>query len=171
MDRRKDRAVKATENIVLVALNLIETKTAARHYETSIACHIATGSDMGDMSHRMKQMNEILRAAEIYIDRSVSKFLQERLPSTHLPPHFYVSCDKSTIHSITNQAIMLCPLVEGRRRAIPVSASKVYSVSKEDEESTIPGACAPELANSVYDSIKSTYGLKEDALSASWQGT
>ena len=172
MDRRKDRAVKATENIVLVALNLIETKTAARHYETSIACHIATGSDMGDMSHGRKQMNEILRAAEIYIDGSVSKFLQEPLPSTHLPPHFYVSCDKSTIHRITNQAIMLCPLVEGRRCAIPVSASKVYSVSKEDEESNeVSGACAPELANSVFDSIKSTCGLKEDALSASWQGT
>lgn len=173
MDRRKDRAIKATENIVLVALNLIETKTAARHYETNIACHIATGSDMGDMSHGRKQMNEVLRAAEIHIDRSVSKFLQESLPSTHLPPHFHVCCDKSTIHRITNQAIMLCPLVEGRRRAIPVSASKVYSVSKENEESTneVSGACAPELANSVYDSIKSTYGLKEDALSASWQGT
>ena len=159
MDRRKDQAVKATENIVLVALNLIETKTAA-------------GSDMGDMSHGRKQMNKILRAAEIYIDKSVSKFLQEPLPSTHLPPHFYVSCDKSTIHRIINQAIMLCPLVEGRRHAIPVSASKVYSISKEDGESNeVSGACAPELANSVFDSIKSTNGLKENGLSASWQGT
>ena len=117
------------------------------------------------MSHGRKQMNEILRAAEIHIDRSVSKILQEPLPSTHLPPHFYVSCDKSTIHRITNQSIMLCPLVEGRRRAIPVS------VSKEDKELTneVSGACAPELANSVYNSMKSTYGMKEDALSALWR--
>ena len=113
MDRRRDRAVKATENIVLVALNLIETKTAAQHYETSIACHITTGSDMGDMSHGRKQMNEIMRAAEIHVDRSIREFLLTPLPSTHLPPHFYVSCDKSTIHRVTNQAIMLCPVVQG----------------------------------------------------------
>ena len=113
MDRRKDRAVKATENIVLVALKLIETKTAAHHYETSIACHIATGSYMGEMSHGRKQMNEIMRAAEIHVDRSIREFPLTPLPSTHLPPHFYVSCDKSTIHRVTNQAIMLCPVVQG----------------------------------------------------------
>ena len=45
----------------MVALNLIETETAVQHYETSIACHIATGSDMGDMSHGRKQMNESMK--------------------------------------------------------------------------------------------------------------
>ena len=113
MDRRRDRAVKATENIVWVALNVIETKTAAQHYKTSIACHITTGSDMGDMSHGRKQMNEIMQAAEIRVDRSIREFLLTPLPLTHLPPHFYISCKKSTIHRVANQAIMFCPVVQG----------------------------------------------------------
>lgn len=35
----------------------------------------------------------------------------------------------------------------------------------------MPGARAPELANSMHDSMKSTCCLKEDDLESSWQGT
>lgn len=46
-----------------VALSVVKSKCAAIHYETQIAAHIATGSDMGDMGHSYKQFNEILKAA------------------------------------------------------------------------------------------------------------
>ena len=58
-----------------VALSVVKSKCAAIHYETQIAAHIATGSDMGDMGHSYKQFNEILKAAEVYLDKEIEQYL------------------------------------------------------------------------------------------------
>ena len=103
-----------TENLVKVALNTVQTKCAAQNYETNISCHISTGSDMGNMGHGRKQFLDILRACEIWLDTKAAKFLSTPLVSTSLPPHFYVSADKSTVHRVTNQAIVVCPIIAGK---------------------------------------------------------
>ena len=41
----------------------------------------------------------------------------------------------------------------------------------ELQENEVSGACAPELANSLFEAIKSRYCFEDEILSASWQGT
>lgn len=113
-DKRRERGIRVTENIVRVAFTIIQMKTAAQHFETSIASHVSTGSDMGDMGHGRKQFNEVMRAAEIFIDEQTKDFLMKPMLSTSLPPHFYVTADKSTINHTTNQAVMICLVVDGK---------------------------------------------------------
>jgi hypothetical protein len=161
--------VTVTENLVKVALNTVQTKCAAQHYETNISCHISTGSDMGNIGHGRKQFVDILRASEIWLDSKAAKFLSTPLVSTSLPPHFYVSADKSTVHRVTNQAIVVCPMIAGKRQAIPVQAPCVYEL--EDIDNGITEATADKLADNVYETITSTYSVGKDTVAQSWQGT
>eukprot|EP00794_Sanderia_malayensis_P004346 gene4346-4925_t len=178
-DKRRKRGVEVTENLVRICLNIIEMKVAAHHFENSIACHIATGSDMGDMSHGRKQFNEIMKAAEIHIDKETKKFLLQPLESTCLPPHFYVTADKATVNRVTNQAVMFGLMIEGKRCAIPVKANEVYSIleeeitdndldeqdySDEDDPKAVSGATAQQLATSIYNVLKETYQLELNRL-------
>lgn len=39
------------KNIVKVALTVVKSKCAAKHFETQIASHISTGSDMEEIGH------------------------------------------------------------------------------------------------------------------------
>ncbi|MCP4801188.1 MAG: hypothetical protein GY893_14695 [bacterium] len=155
-------------------------KTAAQHFENSIACHVATGSDMGDMGHGRKQFNEIMRAAEIFIDNETRKYLIKPMDCTGLPPHFYVTADKATVNRYTNQAVMLCCMVQGKRRAIPVSASQIYEVADDEDDEddidnaeklSVTGASASELAARIHSDIKETYQVDDELLCQSWQGT
>ena len=157
-----------TENLVRVALNTVLTKCAGQHYETNISCHISTGSDMGNIGHGRKQFLEILHASEIWLYTKAAKYLTTPLVSTSLPPHFYVSADKSTVHRVTNQAIVVCPMIDGKQQAIPVQAPCVYDLEDVDDGIT---AIADKLADNVYDTINSTYSIGDDALAQSWQGT
>lgn len=167
--RRKD---DVTENLVRVAINTLQMKAASVHFEQNISCHVATGSDMGDMSHGRKQFNEILQAAEIYVDTKIGEFLAEPLKCTGLPPHYYATADKSTIHRITNQGVLLCPFVEGKREAIVVKAPVIYSEDPSSEVPSVSGANAIELAENMYYNITGTYhSLDAEVFQAAWQGT
>ena len=124
---------------------------------------------MGNIGHGRKQFLEILHASEIWLDTKAAKYLTTPLVSTSLPPHFYVSADKSTVHRVTNQAIVVCPMIDGKRQAILVQAPCVYDL--EDVDDGITEATADKLADNVYDTINSTYSIGDDALAQSWQGT
>ena len=110
---------------------------------------------MGDMGHSRKQFNEIMKAAEIQIDLKTKENLLIPLRWTSLPPNFYVKADKSTVNRVTNQAVTLCCMVEGVRRAIPVQAPQVYSVTRtkyqagnvEDTGSETGGESDSEIGN------------------------
>ena len=177
MGRRKQHGIAATENIRRVAFNITEMKTAAQHFENSVACHVATGSDMGDISHRQKQFNEIMRAAEIFIDNETRKYSIKPMDCTSLPTHFYVTADKATVNRYTNQAVMSCCMVQGKRRAIPVRASQIYEVADDEddidnaEKLSVTGASAGELAARIHSDIKETYQVDDELLCQSWQGT
>lgn len=142
-------------------------KFAAQHYETNISCHISTGSGLGNIGHGRKQFVDILRASEIWLDSKAANFLSTPLVSTSLSPHFYVSADKSTVHRVTNQAIVVCPMIAGKRQAIPVQAPCVYEL--KDIENGITEATADKLADNVYETTTSTHCIGEDTVAQSWQ--
>lgn len=180
MGKRIQCGIAATQNIIRVAFNIIEMKTAVHHFENYIACRVATGSDMGDMGHGRKQFNEIMRAAEIFIDKETRKFLIKPMDCTGLPPHFYVTADKATVNRYTNQAVMLCCIVNSKRRAIPVRASQIDEVADDEndeddinnaENLRVIGASAGELAARVHSDVKEMYQLDDELLCQSWQGT
>ena len=132
---------------------MVKTKTAAVHYETLIASHHFTGADVGEFGHGRKQFTGILHCADVWINLQTAEFLRKPLPSTRLPPHFYVTSDKSTPHRVTNQAIMLCPMIDGKREAIAVSAPDVYHETETGKEGDVSGGESEELAKSLYNEI------------------
>lgn len=156
-----------------VALSVVESKSAAIHFETQVAAHIATGSDMGDIGHSYKQFNEILKAAEVYIDKEIEKYLLTPLANTLLPPHFCGLADKSTIHRITNQGVIIASMLNGIKTAILVQAPAVYHAFDNGEEDPggVTGACAPELAESMFTTITTAYPGLINIIGTSWQGT
>ncbi|CAB3991037.1 Hypothetical predicted protein [Paramuricea clavata] len=123
-----------------------------------IAAHISTGSDLGDMGHSRNHFNKILTTMNVWIDLQTGRFFTRPLPSTSFPPHFYITADKSTPQRISNQAVMICPMVNGKRVAIPVNSSVVYSTDDDGNPGSVSGGCADQLAKQI---IKKT----------SWQGT
>ena len=153
-----------TENLVKVALNTVQTKCAAQQYETNISCRISTGSEMGNIGHGRKLFVDILHVSEIWLDSKAARFLSTSLVSTSFPPHFYLSADKSTVHRVTNQAIVICPMIAGKQQAIPVQ-------ELEDIDHSITEATADKLADNLYETITSTYSIGEDTVAQSWQGT
>ena len=67
---------------------------------------------------------------------------------------------------------MICPVVNGKRVAIPVDSPKVYSSKDRATVGTVSGANADELAKQVISSIKKAFGSNmEFELRFSWQGT
>ena len=58
-----------------------------------------------------------------------SDFLATPLANTGMPPHFYLTADKSTNHRITNQVTVICPVVNGTRQGLILNAREVYTTS------------------------------------------
>ena len=169
MEKRGTHVIK---NIVRVALTVVKSKCAAKHFETQIASHISTGSDMGEIGHSRKQFNGILRATEIYLDNQIEEYLLTPLKNTLLPPHFCGLADKSTVHRITNQCVVITTMVNGLKTAIAVQAPAVYHIADEEQPSAgITGANAPELADAMFQALKAAYPKLADKLQTSWQGS
>ena len=78
----------------------------------------------------------------VWVDQRTASFLAKPMPSTGFPPHFFISADKSTPQRFTNQAIMICPIADGTRVAIPVNSPEVYSKEPDAIPGTISGANA-----------------------------
>jgi hypothetical protein len=76
----------------------------------------------------------------VWIDAQTDKHLSKSLQSTSIPPHFCSRADNSTPQIIPNQAIMLCPMVEGKRLANPVNLP-VVSVPKKCVRGLCRSAC------------------------------
>ena len=107
----KQRGRRVIKNQLRCAINVVKSKAAALHYEDQIAGLYAAGADTGDFGHSRKMFVPMIKAIDAYIDGQVSKFLAQPLANTGLTPHYYVTGDKSTNHRITNQATLICPVV------------------------------------------------------------
>lgn len=172
MRKREARGHKVVNNLIRIAFAVLKSKSAAQHFESEIAAHVSTGSDYGEFGHSRNHFNEILAAMQVWVDRQSALFLAKPLQSTSFPPHFFITADKSTPQRITNQAFMICPIVNGERVAIPVDSPKVYSSEDGATVGTVSGANADELAKQVIWSIKNAFaGNMEFELRSSWQGT
>ena len=124
--KRKTVVVK---NQLRTALGIVKSKAAALQYESRIAELQAAGADVGDFGHSRKLFPAMLSVACAYIDKRTATYHSTCLPSTGMPPHFYVTADKSTNHRITNQVTMVCPIVGGSPQAIPPDACQIYTSS------------------------------------------
>ena len=82
------RAQTETANLISIALTVVKVKAAALHYETVISGHAYTSSDVGELSHGQKQFVDILRCANLWIDRETAKFLATPLLATPCHPIF-----------------------------------------------------------------------------------
>ena len=51
-----------------------------------------------------------------------------------LPPHFCALADKSTVHRVTNQCVIVTTMVDDVKTAIAVQAPAVYYNADEDED-------------------------------------
>ena len=71
---------------------------------------------------------------------------------------------------MTNQAIVVCPVIAGKRQAIPVQAPCVYEL--EDIDNGITEATADKLADNVYETVTSTYSsIEQGTVAESSQDT
>jgi len=77
-----------TENLIAIAISVVKSKSAAFHFETMIAAHAFTGSDVGDFGHSRKNFPAILKAANVWLNRQTRKFFCKPLPSTGVTPSF-----------------------------------------------------------------------------------
>ena len=87
----------------------------------------------------------MISVACCFIDKETQAFLTKNLPNTGLPPHYYVTADKSTNHHVSNQVTVICPVVDGKHRPIPLGMKPVYTSSDGC------GGKGNELADSIYE--------------------
>ena len=111
------------------------------------------------------------KVPSIYFDKQIEEYLLTPLQNTLLPPHFCGLADKSTVHRVTNQGVVITTMVKGIKMAIAVQAPAVYNGADEDQSEGVTGACAPQLAETMYDTIKKAYPRLAEKLGNSWQGS
>ncbi len=75
-----------------------------------------------------------------------------------MPPHFYVTADKSTNHRTTNQVTVICPVVNGTRQGIILNAHEVYTNSDGT------GGTGDALAQSIFADLENHVGFKDKLL-------
>lgn len=107
------KQVTVVKNQLRMALGVVKSKCAALQYESRIAELYAAGAEFGDFGQSRKLFPVMINVACCYIDRRVRSFMATPLVNTTMPPHFYVSADKSTNNRITNQVTVICPVVDG----------------------------------------------------------
>ena len=143
------RKMTVVRNQLCTAIGIVQSKSAAIHYETRIAELHNAGADVGDFGHSRVLFPQMIRVACSYIDRETQQVLSTDLRNTVLPPHFYVTANKSTNHRQSNQATLICPVIDGKRTGIQLGLSHVYTSSDGS------GGCGNELAASIFSELKS----------------
>ena len=154
----RSREIVVVKNQLRAAIGIVKTKSAAIQYEERIAELQAAGADVGDFGHSRKLFPEMILAVCHYIDQKTSSFLATPLPNTGMPPHFYVTADKSTNHRTTNQVTVICPVVNGTRQGIILNAREVYTNSDGT------GGTGDALAKSIFTDLKNHVGFQKELL-------
>jgi hypothetical protein len=148
----------SVRNQLRTAIGVVQSKCAAIHYETKVAELYQAGADVGDFGHSRNLFPQMIDVACHYINKETKEYLRTDLPNTGLPPHYYVSADKSTNHRISNQVTMVCPVVQGQKKAIPVAMNAVYTTSDGS------GGKGDELANMIFNDLKTHLNIKGSSL-------
>ena len=151
----RKRELRVVQNQIQTAIGVVKTKSAGRSYEERIAELYVAGADVGDYGHSRNLFNDMIKVATAFIDKKTQAFLSEPLPNTGVRPHFYVTADKSTNHKIVNQASMICVVVNGKRKAIPLGVRRVY------EDASGSGGKGAELAEKLYQDLSEHVKVSE----------
>ena len=117
---------EAAETLVKSALVSIKAKSAAVHYEEQVAFAFSLGAQVGQNGHSRKLVPDLVRCLLVAIDETTKKELLKCLPSTGLPPHYFMALDKATVNKRTNQGVTICPTIGGVKVPIVVGAAEVY---------------------------------------------
>ncbi len=106
--------------------------------------------------HSRNLFNDILKVANRYIDKEVEQYLTSPLESTGMPPHVLITADKSTNNRIQNQVTVALVVVDGQRRAIPISLRQVYN------DTTGTDGNAAQLAEKIFEDLEEHTGIKRN---------
>jgi hypothetical protein len=126
-EEREKRRSTVASNIFRAAIVDLKLGAAATHFETMISFLSCCSVDVGNIGHGRNNFNDILSCLEKSVNRRIDAWLNEPLPSTLLPPHFWATIDKATPSRTTNQAVLVVARNEaGIPCAISAAAPQVY---------------------------------------------
>ena len=106
---------EAAETMLKSALTAIKSKSGATHYEEQMAFAYSIGAQVGQCGHSRKLVPDMVKCLLTAIYHKTREVLSKPLPSTGLPPHYYLAVDKATVNKRTNQGIIICPRINGIR--------------------------------------------------------
>lgn len=123
---KKERKTTAS-NLFRAAIVDLKLGAAGRNFETLVSFLACCSVNVGNIGHSRNMFNDILYCLEKSVNQRMSQWLNRPLPSTLLPPHFWVTIDKATPSRATNQAVLIVARDEnGIPCPIPVAAPSVY---------------------------------------------
>ena len=151
----KKKYYEAANTLLKCAITSVKSKSAALHYENQVAFAYCVGAQVGQCGHSRKLFPGLLKCLLVAINEKTKEEILKCLPSTTFPPHYYMTVDKVTVNKRSNQAVLICPILSGRRVAIAVAAPEVYSAK---EDGSVEGGKLKDSANQAFDVVKKAYG-------------
>eukprot|EP00794_Sanderia_malayensis_P001913 gene1913-2171_t len=151
----KRKHYDSAETLVKSALTAIKAKSAAMHYEDQIAFAFSVGAHVGQSGHSRKLVPELVKSLLVAVQAKAKEVMQKCLQSTGLPPHYYLAVDKATVNKRSNQAVIVCPIIDGDRIPIVVAAPEVY---KATDDGNIQGGKLDDSASQALNIIEEKLG-------------
>ena len=148
-EKVKNSLLQVISNQLKCVLFIVKSKTAVLHYENVIGLLHSSGAAVGNIGHGRNQMVDMIKTFQAYLNRKIRDTLLKPLPATGLQPHFGTTSDKSTPIHVTNHAIMILVMVNGKKTSIPVDAPPVYHFT----DNRVEGGVAEDLAEQVISSL------------------
>ena len=147
----------AAETLLKSALTAVKAKSAAIHYEDQIAFAFSIGAQVGQCGHSRKLVPDMVKCLLASIHEKTKAEVSKCLPSTGLPPYYYMAVDKATVNKRSNQGIIICPMIDGKKVPIVVDAPEVYSPSINGN---VEGGKADDSAAQAFKEITNKFGGK-----------
>jgi hypothetical protein len=151
----KAKHYEAAETLLKCALSAVKSKAAALHFESQVAFAYSVGGQVGQCGHLQKLFSEHLKCLLAVVNQQTKEKLTTCLESTGLPPHFYMTVDKATVNKRSNQAVIICPILDGKRVPVAVAAPEVY---KGKADGNIEGGTLSHSATQALEIVKKAYG-------------
>jgi hypothetical protein len=149
---------KAAETLVKSAIVSIKSKSVAVHYEEQVAFAFSLGGQVGQSGHSRKLVPDLVRCLIEVVNERTKQELMKCLPSTGLPPHFYMALDKATVNKRTNQAVIICPTIDGIKVPIIVGAPEVHKHGLHGDDGNVEGGKSEDPAKQALEQIKKKFG-------------
>ena len=146
---KKERKT-TTSNLFRAAIVDLKLGAAGRNFETLVSFLACCSFNVGNIGHSRNMFNDILYCIEKSINQKLNQWLNHPLPSTLLPPHFWVTIDKATPSRATNQAVLIVARDgNGIPCPIPVATPLVCNEFREESYQTL----ANQLLKAIPDNL------------------